>query len=209
MRQDEGELGGAADRKDLKRQRRQAQSAAQQRYEAIERRRRQLVWGGAILVAFLALGGLTYWLSRPATSPAGPDTRTFLIQGQQHIQPGQPHQAYNSIPPTSGWHYGNQVAPWGISTAPIPNEVQVHNIEHGGIMIQYDCPQGCPDVVAKLEALVRSYPSKVVLAPYAGIGRRIALTAWGTLATMDDVDEQFIRRFIDQYKNKGPEWVPD
>jgi hypothetical protein len=135
--------------------------------------------------------------------------QSVVIQGQQHITRGTSHPPYNTKPPTSGWHYGDAVAPWGVSTAPIPDEVQVHNLEHGGIMIQYDCPGGCPDVVAKLEEIVRSYRSKVILAPYEGIGRPIAVTAWGKIAFLDEVNEPFIRRFIAENKDKGPERVPD
>ena len=71
---------------------------------------------------------------------------------------------------TSGWHYADQVASPGIHAEPVPNEVQVHNLEHGEVMVQYDCPLGCPDTVAALERIVRSYPKKVILAPYPGIG---------------------------------------
>jgi hypothetical protein len=134
--------------------------------------------------------------------------RSLPIQGQQHIQIGQSHPLYNSTPPTSGWHYA-QPAPWGISAVPIPNETQVHNLEHGGIMVQYDCPQGCPDIVAQLEAIARSYRSKVILAPYPGLERPIALTSWGKIAFLDSVDEAFIRRFIAENKDKAPEFFPD
>ena len=56
------------------------------------------------------------------------------IQDPIHIQPGQPHERYNSLPPTSGPHYPF-TAPWGISSEPIPEELQVHNLEHGGVFI--------------------------------------------------------------------------
>ncbi len=29
--------------------------------------------------------------------------------------------------------------PMGISRSPIPNELQVHNLEDGGVMVQYNC----------------------------------------------------------------------
>ena len=112
-----------------------------------------------------------------------------------------------------GWHYGDAVAPPGISREPILNEIQVHNLEHGEIMVQYDCPQECPEIVSKLEAIVRSYPKKVILAPYPGIfeasQKRIALTAWTKLVYLDDVDEAFIRKFIRNNKDKAPEFFPD
>ena len=203
-----------ADRKDLKRQRRQAQLEARARYEAAARRRRLLIWGGGVAAAVLAFAALVYWLVGPQSGSGAQTFRvqTIPIQGQQHVPRGQQHPPYNSKPPTSGWHYGDAVAPWGVATEQIPDEVQVHNLEHGGIMIQYDCPggaAGCPEMVAQLEQIVRSYRSKVILAPYQGIGHPIALTAWRKLAYLDRVDEAFIRRFIDTNKDKGPERVPD
>ena len=195
-----------AARRNLKTQRRRDQLATRARIEAAQRRRRQLIFGGAAGAVVLALAALTYWLVHPEP---GPEIMSFANQGQIHIQRGQSHPPYSSKPPTSGWHYGDAVAPWGVSSSPIPDEVQVHNLEHGGIVIQYDCPSGCPDMVTKLDAIVRSYPSKIVLAPYSGIDHRVALTAWTKLAYLDNVDEPFIRRFIARYKDKGPEFIPD
>ncbi|MGH2350531.1 MAG: DUF3105 domain-containing protein [Chloroflexota bacterium] len=195
-----------ASRRDARRLRRQQQLEARQRLEAAERRKRRLIWAGGIAVAVLALAGLVYWLVSPQP---GPPVQSFPIQGRAHIGRGQEHPPYNSTPPTSGWHFADAVAPPGIHTEPIPNEVQVHNLEHGEVMIQYDCPSGCPEMVSQLEAIVRSYPSKVLLAPYPGIGRPIALTSWGKLAYLDDVNEPFIRRFIAQNKDKAPEFFPD
>ena len=92
--------------------------------------------------------------------------------------------------------------------------MQVHNLEHGEIMVQYDCPQGCPEVLSKLEEIVRSYPKKVILAPYPGIveasgDKRIALTAWTKLVYVDEANEDYIRKFIRNHKDKAPEFFPD
>ena len=43
---------------------------------------------------------------------------------------------YNSFPPSSGPHY-QQPAPWGIYEDPIKQTILVHNLEHGGIVVQY------------------------------------------------------------------------
>jgi hypothetical protein len=201
------EAATAASRRQQRRQRRESQVEARRRIEAQERRRRQLMWAGGALLVVAFLGALVLWLSGSFGDQSA--VQTLANQGSVHIQRGQNHPPYNSKPPTSGWHYADAVAPWGISANAIPDEVQVHNLEHGGIMVQYDCPSGCPDMVSKLENIVRSYPSKVVLAPYPGIGRPIALTSWTKLAYLDDVDEGFIRKFIADNKNKAPEQVPD
>ena len=198
------------DPKDAKRARREAALAQRERVEQQERRRRQLMWGGLIAAGVIALGALGWWLWGPSNEPR---VQSIPIQGQTHIQRGQSHPPYNSTPPTSGWHWGDAVAPPGISREPIPAEMQVHNLEHGEIMVQYDCPQGCPEVISKLEEIVRSYPKKVILAPYPGLfehaQQRIALTAWGKLVYINEPDEAFIRKFIRNHKDKAPEFFPD
>lgn len=198
--------GVAPSRREQRRQQLEAQLEARRREEAARRRRGRLIWAAGIGAGVLALGLLVYWLTRPEP---GPQVQTFPIQGRVHIARGQTHQPYNSTPPTSGWHYADAVAPPGVAAQQIPDEVQVHNLEHGEILIQYDCPDGCPEMVSALEAIVRSYPKKVILAPYRGINRPIALTAWGKLTYLDSVDEPFIRRFIAANKDKGPEVFPD
>ena len=72
-------------------------------------------------------------------------------QGNLHIQlETDAHVPYNSNPPTSGPHLP-YIAPWGVHTEPISKELQVHNLEDGGVMVQYNCPSGCPDLVEKLK----------------------------------------------------------
>lgn len=141
--------------------------------------------------------------------------RAVPLLGNEHIQsPGSPHTPYNSDPPTSGPHVGRWVAPWGVHKVPIPLEVQVHNLEDGGVVIQYNCSP-CPDLVAKLEALTtrpellampralagRSEPPviRLVVAPYPTMKSKIALTAWGRIETLDTYDEAKILRFINAY----------
>jgi hypothetical protein len=117
--------------------------------------------------------------------------------GNQHILP--PAKAeYNSYPPTSGPHYAG-LAPWGIHEKPIPNELQVHNLEDGGVMVQYNCPDGCAELVSQLAELVDRYDRNIILAPYPDMEYRIALTAWNRLETLQAFDEKQITRFINQY----------
>jgi hypothetical protein len=81
---------------------------------------------------------------------------------------------------------------------PIPPELQVHNLEDGGVLVQYSCD--CPDVVAKLQAIVQKYPDHVILAPYPTMRTRIALTALTRLETLSTVDEKAIVGFIEAYR---------
>ncbi len=132
---------------------------------------------------------------------------SFSIQGRQHIPVSSSHPAYNSVPPTSGWHYGDQVAPWGVATASVPNEVQVHNLEHGGIVIQYRDSSDAA-LIGQLTALAKSYPTKILLAPYPEMPYRVALTAWGRRERFDAFDDAAMRTFVAAHIDQGPEKVP-
>jgi len=133
----------------------------------------------------------------PEVKPFVPPGKEVPILGNMHIKdPTDPHVPYNSVPPTSGPHLP-YIAPWGVSKTPIPDELQVHNLEDGGVMIQYSCTN-CDTLIAQLENLAVKY-NKVIVAPYPKMKTPIALTAWARIDTMDRYDEARIERFIKAY----------
>ena len=110
-----------------------------------------------------------------------------------HVPLGTPHPPYNSEPPTSGPHAPG-IARWGVYTEPVSKEMQVHNLEDGGVVISYSC-QDCPDLVKQLTTIAERY-DRIILAPYTGLDRKIALTAWGSIDKFDEFDEARIVTFI-------------
>jgi hypothetical protein len=44
------------------------------------------------------------------------------------------------------------------------------------------------------------YPDRVILAPYPGLDRCIALTAWTRIDKLDELDERRVVRFIEAYR---------
>ena len=173
-------------------------AAASERKRPITPTKRRQPWwliGGAIVVVVAAVIGYTVYRSS-AELPGV----SFPDQGNLHIQlETDAHVPYNSDPPTSGPHMP-YVAPWGVHTEPVSKELQVHNLEDGGVVVQYNCPSGCPDLVEKLKAIVGRYPEHVLLAPYPGMKTRFALTAWTRLDAFDTFDESRISRFIKAYQ---------
>ena len=167
--------------------------AKEQRPKLRRRTRQRLTWAAVVLAAILV--GLAVYLwsaSRP-----GQWVRSL---GNAHLGSAEEkHEPYNSNPPTSGPHLP-YIAPWGIHTEPIPRELQVHNLEDGGVVVQYRCATPCPDLVDQLARIVRRYETQVILAPYPGMRMRIALTAWTRLDAFDDFDEARIERFIRAYR---------
>lgn len=135
-------------------------------------------------------------------------------QGQQHIQRGEKHAPYNSDPASSGPHYNDEGAPtaWGIYTAPVPQEVYVHNEEHGGVVITYN-PKLLPaDQLKKLQGLF-SQPSsnkdfsasKYVVTPRPEDTHAIELAAWTYTLNLDTYDEATIIKFYQQHAGHSPE----
>jgi Protein of unknown function (DUF3105) len=157
--------------------------------------RRIWLWaGGAAAAAAVVAGVFVYRAVTTQPGVSQPD------QGNRHIQTlNETIPPYNSEPPTSGPHLP-YIAPWGIHTEPIPRQLQVHNLEDGGVMVQYNCPDACPDLVAKLTVIVSGSERQVILAPYPGMKTRIALTAWTRLDAFDEFDERRVRRFITAYR---------
>ena len=186
----------------------QARAARRSRRQA---RRRLVRYGGGAAVALVAfifilslfVPGLPFLtqdrLGRGA--PDGPGERV-AEQPRTHVGIGEAHPAYNSVPATSGWHYNLPLAPvrWGVHDEFIEEEYRLHNLEHGGIGIHYDCPDGCSELVGQLSALVRRARDeddlKVLLSPYPGMETRIALTSWTFIDRLDEFDEDRIVDFI-------------
>lgn len=169
---------------------------AKVKHKAFKPRRRPkrlLAWGATIVIA-----GVVGWFAYQAGGNLPGEAIPSL--GNAHIRSFiEPHIPYNSNPPTSGPHMGS-LAPWGIHTVPIPRELQVHNLEDGGVLVQYNCPKGCPELVQKLEKIVKRYKEFVILAPYPDMAERIALTAWTRIDKFNDFDENRVLRFIEAYK---------
>ncbi len=160
------------------------------------RRRRRLGWIAGVLAVVVVAGG-AWWLYAGVWAPAPGEYVASL--GNAHIEtPETPHQPYNSDPPSSGPHLP-YIAPWGVHTRPIPRELQVHNLEDGGVVVNYR-PECEGQVLERLRAIVGRYRDRVLLAPYPGLDRCIALTAWTRIDKFDQLDERRVVRFIDAYR---------
>lgn len=121
-------------------------------------------------------------------------------EGNAHI-PGGQKGTYQTIPPTSGSHWGAPAAPapWGIKDTKLADEVTTHNLEHGGIIISHKALTS--EDVAKLKDLVRVLGtagySKIILQPYPEMSdARIAVTAWRWMLKLPTYDDVPIVKFV-------------
>jgi len=160
------------------------------------------------VVVVAAVAGLGFLLFK--SSQVGPKDlpgQTFENQGQTHITEGSTdHPAYNSNPPTSGWHWPAP-APWGVYPGGQPDERLVHNLEHGGIWISYKPDTVDQNTINMLNDFAHRF-SKIIVEPRAADTSPITLAAWTHLQTLESYDETTILKFINAYYDQGPEKVP-
>ena len=130
----------------------------------------------------------------------------YPSEGQRHVTSLTAKVHYKTFPPTSGTHYSSP-AIWNRYTEPVSLVQEVHNLEHGGVIVQYGdkVPQA---TVNKLTAFYDSSPNAMLLAPLPKLGNKIALTAWQHLATCTRFDENAYAAFRDAFRGKGPERFP-
>lgn len=140
-------------------------------------------------------------------APDGPGERIDEA-GRGHISVGSAHDPYTSVPATSGQHYASPLAPvrWGVHKDALEPEEYVHNLEHGGIAIFYDCPDGCDLIRQQLTDLVDEAVKnggKVLLAPHSGTGATVSVAAWTFIDQFDFFDEDRIRDFVNSHESSA------
>jgi len=120
-------------------------------------------------------------------------------------------------PPSGGEHWPVW-ARYAEYTAPVPREMYIHNLEHGGVVITYRCKDPCPELVAALEGVfadatdpycaTMSPPTpRLVLTPDANIPTPIAASAWHATYTATCLDPASLKNFIQSNIGQGSEMV--
>ena len=166
---------------------------------------KRVVWIAAALVLLAAVGyGISRYRRNYSQNRPGvlvPD------QGRQHVALDAPF-LYNSNPPTSGPHVAIP-AEWGVYPVEVHDQILIHNLEHGGILIAYR-PGINSEVIAKLEGIAKEFGRKVIMAPRASNDADIALAAWTRLDKfpVSEFTKERVKAFIRAWRNKGPEFVP-
>lgn len=122
-------------------------------------------------------------------------------EGRRHLAyDGEPHEPYGTVPPTSGPHSSRILSP-GVYEEPVAEELQVHFLEHGHVLVQY-APATPAGEVAVLERLARRYPRDIAVAPYPALDRGVAVTAWQRVLRADRADEPDVRRFVERARGR-------
>lgn len=177
---------------------------------------------GLAMLMLVACGGGGDDESGPAVpvelAPANPAAgcsgiQRFPNEGAAHIENGVVVD-YRTQPPTSGSHY----RVWGATGTygkQVPDEVQVHNLEHGHVVIQYVPGAISKEMLDGLVALTRSDAKWIMLAPRAADrftpSAALGFTSWRTgqiceKPTPAALDEA--KAFVKRFKDRGRESVP-
>lgn len=190
----------------LKKEQKEKEVRSEQIKKKMRRVRRMIIY---FAILFLVVSGVYKLITRKSVPPPG---HFYEAQSREHIDIGATHPAYNSNPPSGGWHYAVP-AQTGIYDKELSDEQAVHNLEHSHIWFAYksDLAKGQIDALAEI---AKDYGSRIIMTPRAANDSPIAIVAWQYVYKLNIVDvasEAQIRAFVDAYRNvAGPERnIPD
>lgn len=150
--------------------------------------------------------------SESGSDCTGSDARNVPNQGAVTHEDDGAEIAYASTPPASGSHY-RAWTDWGESSDALDPRSWVHNLEHGGIALLHNCPQGCPEIVEAARAYALGRPAddggpfRYVLTPYSAMERALAIVAWEWIYEADCWNEAEVEAFVAEHYRKAPEDV--
>ena len=193
----------------------------------MQKQRPRMVWfltvgiTVALLVAVIGYAVFNATKPQPGTKTPDDGREHFNTLGYGHVPISQTKlKPYSTDPPTSGPHWDVWVQK-GIYDTPQSDEMLVHSLEHGYIVIDMSCTQqACPDLYNQLKSLVLSYDKKVILNYRPQTKTPVAVAAWTRLLTFAESElaknsvgglvltqeqQAAIMKFVDAYRDKGPE----
>jgi Protein of unknown function (DUF3105) len=159
----------------------------------------------------------------PTPTPPAPDAACNVIVESpsmipaNHLPEGTPI-AYTSNPPSSGPHYPRW-ANFQEYAEPVPNGYLVHALEHGAVLLAYNCAAldagDCAEAVAQLRAVrdaIATDPScdpsirvRIILAPMPELDVPFAAAAWGFTYKAACFDAPTLTQFVREHYAKSPE----
>ena len=143
---------------------------------------------------------------------------------QQHPIEGATHVAicsyveYHTLPPSSGDHYPVWAA-YMTYDQPVPEGYWVHNLEHGSIVLSYNCGEaGCASDIAAAQQMIDQYADdpicladnegvrhRFVMTPDPRLDVRFAASAWGWTLRANCFDPSAFLAFAKAHYGQGTE----
>lgn len=171
----------------------------------------------AMLVLALAACGDDGGTDEPMDLPVGAcDGVLHSIPGETGVHmPAGTTIEWSSNPPATGPHFPSW-AGWDRHYAVLERGYWMHNAEHGGVILLYNCPTGCPEVVDALLDVARDAASddtcsapvtkRIIVAadPLLPEGTQVAAVAWNTYYTASCFDP-YVTTFVRSRYRHGTE----
>ena len=168
-----------------------------QAQRAKERRSRILLVTAVATVVLLIAGivGVTVWKD-VSNRPTLDAVKTYTVTRDHTTEPVK----YEQSPPVGGNHNPTWLN-CGVYTAPEPDELAVHSLEHVAVWVTYR-----PDLpAAQVEKLTKAVPDTyMVVSPRDGLPGPVVASAWGTQLVLTGVDDPRLSEFITAYR-QGPQ----
>jgi hypothetical protein len=142
--------------------------------------------------------------------PQSPQTEAHHVSSCSASACGSGGTTESENPPSSGLHCAS-VARCGVYTEPVSRCLYIHNLEHGHAVFLYNCPDGCPDEVAKLEAAANSVPAgangvrRALVAQDPQMPNRVAALLWRRAYLTDSADPEALRCLLAYQDREAPE----
>ncbi len=142
------------------------------------------------------------------------DAAAHPIEGAQHLPICSP-LTWATNPPSSGNHYAIW-ADYRTYDRPIPRGFWVHSLEHGAMVITYNCPGGCASEVAAAQAFIDGLPAdakcgasgrRLILAPDPELDVRFAASTWGHTLRASCFDRDAFSAFHAAHYDHAPESI--
>ncbi len=214
-----------------KKERKKLKREMEQQEQVISVKRNTILKWSIIGVIILLVGFGAWWVIKESSKPL--PGKIVGDQGRKHVSRVEWEKfKYNSNPPTSGPHDTEWIKK-GIYDTPQGEGNLVHSLEHGYIILHYSCNVGsskiktqsvklgtesaqlsdeiwnsqeCNGFKKQLSDIAEKNKIwKLIVVPRPQLDAPIALTAWTRIDKMENVDKDRINRFIDAYRDHGPE----
>lgn len=151
-------------------------------------------WLVIVIVVFLVGGLLTWVLVQSAKPLPGQEVADL---GRKHVDPGTKLD-YNSNPPTSGPHYTTWVTK-GVYDTVKQDGYLVHSLEHGYVVISYNCNFKPSGLIPTAYAQAMNAPTASELAKMDNATESAKLTTDFKSADC----QQLVNQLKDIYQQKG------
>ncbi len=128
---------------------------------------------------------------------------SLCSEGTGHVPFGSALR-YDSNPPHSGAHYPSATH-WGVHEGTVDRGTYVHNLEHGGIVLAYNCTDCAQDIRAFADVVAERPDMRILVTRDVELPTRFAAISWSWVWTFETIDADAVMCFVDQHEGFAPE----